>query len=112
MVHTFLCLDVQPGRSQSFEDEADVDFIFLQRVGVDQEVIEVGGEELVEEIAERIVHEVLEGAWGIAEAERHNLVLEEAVATAKSRFPFFPLSHPEEIIAVPHVQFCEVLSAR
>jgi len=88
-----------------------VDFMFFKRVGVDQEVVEVGCKELVEVVAERIVYEVLEGARGVTEAERHHLVLKQAIATAKCRLPFFTLSHPEEVIAISHVQFGEVFCA-
>jgi hypothetical protein len=36
--------------------------IFLQRVGINKEVIE----EIIEEVAEDVVDVVLEGPWGVA----------------------------------------------
>ena len=51
-------------------------FMFLEGFGVNQEVIEVCNQEIIQEFMERVVNVVLERTRGVAEAKRHNTILE------------------------------------
>lgn len=58
------------------EDSADVSALFYLDVAVDEDVVEVNHMEDVKLFVEGVVHEGLEGGWGIGEAKRPDQVLE------------------------------------
>ena len=57
---------------------------------------------------EYIIHEVLEGPWGVAESEGHNLVLVEAIATPEGGLPLFSWRNSEAVVPISYVQFGDV----
>jgi hypothetical protein len=63
--------------------------IFLQRVGINKEVIE----EIIEEVAEDVVDVVLEGPWGVAQPEGHDIVFEMSISAPEGGLPFFTHRH-------------------
>jgi hypothetical protein len=44
---------------------------------------------------ENIIHETLEGSWGIGEAKWHHHPLKEAIVCLKGSFPFIIFSDPD-----------------
>ena len=50
--------------------------MLCEGVGVDQKVVEVDDKEFVQEIAEGVIHIVLEGTRCITQAEQHHYVFE------------------------------------
>ena len=59
--------------------------VLLQRLAVDEDVVEEHEDELVEELTERLMHEMHEGGWRVGETERQHEELEVTVARAKRR---------------------------
>jgi hypothetical protein len=49
--------------------------VLLKAGAIDEHVIQVHQDELAKVGAEDVVHEGLEGGWGVAEAKGHHLVL-------------------------------------
>src|SRR5438045_9606257 len=82
-------------------------FVFLERIRIDEQIIEVRDHEIVEILPKYVVNEVLERARSIAKTEGHHLVFVEPIATAKSRLPFFSTGHPKAIVTISHVEFRE-----
>ncbi|KDQ06899.1 hypothetical protein BOTBODRAFT_120841, partial [Botryobasidium botryosum FD-172 SS1] len=63
---------------------------------------------LVEHIMEAIVHEVLEGRWGVAQSKRHDQVLKTAITSPECHFPFIPRSDTDEVVGSVEVDLGEV----
>ena len=51
---------------------------------VDEDVIKIDNDTEIEEVAEDVIHEMLEGCKGIDEAERHQLPLEGAITSIEA----------------------------
>jgi hypothetical protein len=79
--------------------------IFLEGVAVDENIVKVGCTEHVQVVTNAIVDKVLEGGWGVGEAERHYRIFEMPVTRTKGCFPFFTLSHLDLVIPLAKVKF-------
>lgn len=85
--------------------------VLFTSIQKDEDVVEVDGAEPIEEGAEGVVHEVLEGCGGVCETERHDRVFEVAVTTAESGFPLIALCDPDQVVGAAKVEFGEELGA-
>lgn len=104
-----LAFDKQPMLAEAFEDLADVVVVFVGVRGKDEDVVEVDDDEIVQEIAEDVVHEGLEGGGGVGETEGHDKGFEVAVASAESGFPLVTLLDSYEVVGPTEVEFGEDL---
>lgn len=67
--------------------------VFFEGVRIHEAVVDVGSAEVIEVIAQYVVDEVLEGNWGIGEAESHYCVLVMPKSCPKCVFPFLTFCH-------------------
>ena len=72
-------------------------------------VVQVDDQKFVEEVAEDVVHEGLEGGWGIGETEGHDEGFKMTIACAESCLPFISLSNANEVVSASKVEFGEAL---
>lgn len=79
--------------------------VFLQRVGVDEDVIKVNKDKVVEHVTEDVINQVLQYSRGVGKAERHDKILEVSQRGAEGSFPFVPFVDSDEVISVTEVQF-------
>ena len=63
---TFFCFRVQSRFLESIQHFFDVTPMLRDVVGVDQDVIQVDYYAHIQEVGEHIVHEALEGGWGVS----------------------------------------------
>ena len=77
------------------EDGSKVLFMFFDNLGVDQQVVEVNDDGGVEVLAEDLVHEALEGGWGIGETKRDDGELVVAVTGTKGGLGDVGLGHAD-----------------
>ncbi|KAG6899002.1 hypothetical protein C0993_001859 [Termitomyces sp. T159_Od127] len=90
---------------KSFESMVDVIVVLLQRVQVDQDVVQVYNDKNIIHVMEDVVHEVLESSRGVGHTKGHYKVLKEAVAGAEGGFQFMPWSYMDVVIAGAEVDF-------
>ena len=67
-------------------------------LGIDENVIEVNNDKNIEFFGQDLVNISLEAGWCVKQPKRHDLVLEMAVSSPKSCFPFIALFYPYSII--------------
>ena len=80
----------------------------FERLGPDDDVIHEGRHSLVEGIPKDVVDYTLECRWRIAESERHDSVLENAVSATERRLPFVSFLDSDEAVAILQIDFLEV----
>jgi hypothetical protein len=95
--------------TQYFSDMSDV---IGEVVGLieDHKVVEISGQPFIKDIAEDVIHEVLESGGSVGETEGHDTELVRPVASSKSRFPFVAFCYPNVVVSGPKVEFGEDLS--
>lgn len=81
-----------------------MDLVFLEGRTVDQDVVKLGGAEVVEEGAEDIVDEVLEVGRSVGKSKGHDQGFEETVSCPDCSRPLFPLSHPNHVVGASNIQ--------
>ncbi|KIM67393.1 hypothetical protein SCLCIDRAFT_108217, partial [Scleroderma citrinum Foug A] len=59
----------------------------------------------IKHICEDRVDKLLEGSWGIGEAERHHLPFIGAVASAEGGFPLITLGDANQMVCMPKIDF-------
>src|SRR3954465_4814128 len=74
---------------------------------IDQNVVEVYDYAIVEQRAEDIVDELLEGSWGIGEAERHHREFIMSIACPESCFWYVFVLNADLVVAGAEVKFGE-----
>ena len=89
------------------EDGGKVLFMFFDSLGVDQQVVEVNDDGGVEVLAEDLVHEALEGGWGIGETKRDDGELVVAVTGTKGGLGDVGLGHADLVVALAEVDLGE-----
>jgi hypothetical protein len=80
---------IQAMLPESVEDFFDMLFVLGHIIRVDQDVIKVDNDTDVEEVAEDVVHEVLEGHRGIGKSKGHYQPFKRAIASAEGGLLFF-----------------------
>ncbi|KAL9577044.1 MAG: hypothetical protein Q9203_007600, partial [Teloschistes exilis] len=78
MEGTLSDIDLQICIDKFLEDSLNMDLMFSFVITIDQDIIEVGRDELIQPFLEGVIDMILEGGRAIAKAERHNKVLEKA----------------------------------
>lgn len=94
----FFSFQVETRGFQRFQDLANVGVMSFESIGVNQNVVDVGGTENVQIFLEDIVDEVRELGRGICESEGHHHPFEVSKAGGKSRFPFFPFGCSYQVV--------------
>src|SRR6478752_8408428 len=83
--------------------------VFLEGPAEDENVIEIDDDKVVQELAENVVHQILEGSWGVGQSEGHNAILVVAIARTKGRFPFVAVRDPHKVVAAAEINLGEHL---
>ena len=73
--------------------------------GRDEDIIEVDNDTNIEEVAENVIHEVLESGVGICKSERHNEPFKRTIVSMESGLPFFTISNTNEVVSMSVVDF-------
>lgn len=84
--------------------------MLLKGVAVDEKVVEVSGNECIQEFAESIIDIALEQTRGIAEIKGHDKIFEEPISSIEGYFPFISRFDMKLIECGNDVNFSEVLS--
>jgi len=93
--------------AQNGEDDAEVSEMVRPALAVNQNIVEENEDKPAEVSAEHVVHERLESRWGVAQPERHDQELVEAVVGAERRFVDILRPHPHLVIPRPKVELGE-----
>lgn len=94
------------------KDLFDVILMFLEIVGIDEEVVEIYDDENVDEFAKHRINVSLEGGGAVGEAERHDEIFEESVACAKRGLPFVSFGNSDSMISPTKIDLGVELRAR
>ena len=88
--------------AQPIQDMSDVNLVVFQRVGEDEDIIEVDHYEYVSHISEDVVHKGLKRSRCVGEPHRHNQELERAMSHSEGSFPL--VAHCDTNIVVASSQ--------
>lgn len=89
MALPFCGIEVHTSFLQYFQDVVDVDRMFLEVVRGDQDVIYVGSDKVLKELAAGVVDEVLEGGRGVCAAKGPHIALVGSIQGSECCFPIF-----------------------
>jgi len=89
--------------TESAEDLFNLFMVSRLIRGVNENVIKVYYHADIKHVGEDVVHEALEGAWGVGKAERHYQPLEGSVLGAEGGFPFVTFADANEMVGVPKI---------
>ena len=70
----FLCIGEESTVSTAMEDFTNLSDVIGEfgRFSEDDEIIEIGGHEMIEKIVKGVVHKVLERSWSIRKSKMHD----------------------------------------
>ena len=88
---TFVCVSIKPVDTEMSEDFSDMFVVFLQVIGVDQDVIKIYNHEDIYHVSKNVIHEALESGRGIGKSKWHNQLFERPVAGSKGGFPLISI---------------------
>ena len=91
MEETLISAGIEMMLSEASENFSDMASVFFLRVGVDEYVVKVHQYTNIEQVAEDVIHEVLESGRCIGESKRHYVPFKGAVASPESCLPFVAL---------------------
>ena len=83
---------------------------FAQRIAVDQDVVDVGCAENIEEWSEDVVDKVPKCARSVRKARRKNQILEKTVSCAKRRLQSVTLCNAQTVEGSNDVELAVVIS--
>lgn len=95
---------------ESFENGLNVLDMFRERIGIDQDIINVYDDPFTEHITEDVIYEGLEDGRTIDQAKGHDPVFIVPSGGGESRLPFITLSDTDEIISTSEIQLGEEVS--
>lgn len=75
-----------------------MDVVLFHGVGIDEDIVNVGGVEDVVVFSEYVVNEVLERRWCIGESNRYIQVFKVAKTRVEGRFPFLYFLHLYQLV--------------
>ena len=75
--------------------------------GVDEDVIEINNDKDIEFLGHDLINIALEAGRCVRQPKRHYFVLEIAVSSLESRFPFIALFYPHPMISTCEVKLGE-----
>ena len=88
---TFICASIKLMSTEMSEDFSDMFVVFLQVIGVDQDVIEIYNHRDIYHVSENVIHKALESGRGIGKSEQHNQPFERPIAGSKGGFPLISI---------------------
>ena len=77
-------------------------------LSVDEDVIKVNNDEDIKFLGQDFVNIAPEAGRGVGQPKRHHLILEVAVSSPKSRFPFIVLVYPHPMVGTCEVELGEL----
>ena len=86
-----------------------MDAVFFLRLAEDQDVVQVDDDEDVGDVAEDIIHEMLECRRGVGHSKGHYEILKGTVARAEHGLPFVSGQDPDIVVSRMEVNLCEEL---
>ena len=103
MEETLIGVGVEMMLLEASENFLDMVSVFFLRVGVDEYVVEVYQYTNIEQVAEDVLHEVLESGGCVGESKRHYLPFEGAIASPESHLPFVTLLDLDQMVGMLEV---------
>ena len=107
----FALLGVQMVLPQSRQCRAHIALVLLQCAAVDDDVVQEDEDAAIEQVAEALVHQVLEGGWRVGQPHRQHCPLEVTVASAECRLLAVCLGQWDLVEARAQVDLAEVLGS-
>ncbi|KAG5348548.1 hypothetical protein C0989_010011, partial [Termitomyces sp. Mn162] len=103
-------LEVELVLAESFQDEASDPMVFLQHLGVNEDVIEVYTHyALCYEVPEDVVHYGLEGGGAVGESKEHNEWLKQSPVGLEGGLPLIPFLDMHIVVTPLNIQFSDEL---
>src|SRR5882724_5616266 len=90
--------------SEPFQDMSDMDLMIFQRVGEDEDVIEVDHYEDISHVSENMVHKHLKHSGCVGESHRHDQELERAISGSEGCLPLVASRNANIVIAGAKVE--------
>ena len=87
----------------AFTDLFDMQLVFCERLGENQNIIDVHKHKLMQHVPEDIVHKALEYCGGVGETKQHDEVFEVAQGCSKSRLQLVSLNDAHQMIRIAKV---------
>ncbi len=87
-----------------------LDVLFALALSVDEDVIEIHYHENVKLLGQDLVDVALKRGRCVGQSERHDLVLEMAIAGPESRLPFIAFPDPHSMVGISHIELGETSS--
>ncbi len=81
--------------------------LFVLVLSVDENIIEIHYYEDVELLGQDLVDITLKRGWCVGQFERHDLVLEMAIAGPESRLPFVAFLDPHLMVGIGQIKLGE-----
>ena len=100
MEETLISTGVEVMLLEASENFSDMALVFFLGVRVDEYVVEVHQYTNIKQVAEDVIHEVLESGGCIGESKRHYAPFEGAIASLESCLPFIALSDSDQMVGV------------
>ena len=105
MEETLIGTGVEVMLLEASENFSDMALVFFLGVRVDEYVVEVHQYTNIEQVAEDVIHEVLESSVCVGESKRHYTPFKGAIASLESCLPFITLSDSGQMVGVPEFDF-------
>jgi hypothetical protein len=81
--------------------------VVVERSAEDKDIIQIDNGKVIQEIAEDVVHQVLEGGWGVYKAKWHDPILVVTVSRSECRLPLVALGDADEVVAGTEIDLGE-----
>ncbi len=85
--------------------------LFALALSVDKDVIEIHYYKDVELLGQDLVDVTLKRGQSVGQSERHDLVLEMAIAGPEGRVPFIAFPNPHSMIGISQIKLGEMSSS-
>ena len=89
---------------QAIQDVSDVNVVLFQRIGEDEDIIEIVHYKDVSHVSEDMVHKGLKCSGCLGEPYRHNQELERAVSCPEGGFPLVASCNANIVVASMEVK--------
>src|SRR5882724_3898829 len=102
---TFVCTSKQSISAEPAEYFLNVNFVFGNVVGIDENVIQIYDDNDVNHICENVIHKSLKSCWRISEPFRHYQPFKGTVMGLEGSLPFISGCDPNKMVCMPEVDF-------
>ncbi|KXN87128.1 hypothetical protein AN958_09171 [Leucoagaricus sp. SymC.cos] len=89
--------------SEPLENLANMFAVFSGVVRVDEDVVQIDRNADIKEVAEDVIHEMLESGRCVSKTEGHNQPFKGAVASLKSSFPLIAFGDADEMVGMSEI---------